>query len=191
MKFNHAEIKDIEKLQKCERIFAYLLKKDNFTKPDIWKCGESKQLIGRIVNGLISEGALIEKPKRLFEWISSQKERYRAEWLDRPISTHQLKRLSKEDRPREKLLKYGADKLTDAELLAILLRTGTRGKSAIEMAQEIIKSAGSSFRGLAGKEISEITKISGIKEAKVITVAAALEIARRISKQILKEKGVI
>lgn len=66
MKFNRAEIKDIEKLQKYERIFAYLLKKNSFTKPDIWKCGESKRLIGRIINDLISEGALIEKPKKAF-----------------------------------------------------------------------------------------------------------------------------
>jgi len=102
-----------------------------------------------------------------------------------------IKDLPEDQRPREKLLKYGADKLTDAELLAILLRTGTKGKSAIEMAKEILENAGGSFRGLAGKDISEITKISGIKEAKVITIAAALEIARRISQQILKDKGLI
>ena len=102
-----------------------------------------------------------------------------------------IKDLPENQRPREKLLKYGAGKLTDTELLAILLRTGIEGKSAIEMADEIIKSAGGSFKGLAGKDISEITKISGVKEAKVITIAAALEIARRVSKQILKDKGMI
>ena len=102
-----------------------------------------------------------------------------------------IKDLPKIERPREKLLKYGADKLSDIELLAILLRTGTKGKSVIELAKEIIENAGGSFRGLAGKDISEITKISGIKEAKVITISATLEIARRISKQILKEKGII
>jgi len=102
-----------------------------------------------------------------------------------------IKDIPKIDRPREKLLKYGTEKLTDAELLAILLRTGTKGKSAIEMADEILKNAGGSFRGLAGKDISEITKISGVKDAKVVSIAAALEISRRISKQILKEKGII
>ena len=102
-----------------------------------------------------------------------------------------IKDLPKVDRPREKLLNYGADKLSDAELLAILLRTGTKGKSVIEMAEKIIKSAGGSFRGLAGKDIAELTKIPGIKNAKVITVAAALEISRRVSKQILKDKGII
>ena len=102
-----------------------------------------------------------------------------------------IKELPEDERPREKLLKYGADKLRDTELLAILLRTGTKGKSAIDMAEEILKSASGTFRGLAGKDIDEITKIPGVKNAKVITIAAALEISRRVSKQILKDKGII
>jgi DNA repair protein RadC len=102
-----------------------------------------------------------------------------------------IKDLPEDQRPREKLLKYGADKLSDTELLAILLRTGTKGKSAIEIAEEILRSVGGTFKGLAGKDIDEITKIPGVKNAKVITVAAALEITRRVSKQILKDKGII
>ena len=101
-----------------------------------------------------------------------------------------LKSLPKDERPREKLLKYGAEKLSDVELLAILLRTGIKGKSVLEIAKEIIDRCGS-FRGLAGKDVEEIIKISGVKKDKVATIAAALEIARRISQQILKEKGII
>jgi len=102
-----------------------------------------------------------------------------------------IKELPEDERPREKLLKYGADKLSDTELLAILLRTGTKGKSAIDMAEEILKSAGGTFKGLAGKDTEDITKMLGVKNAKVATVAAALEISRRVSKQILKDKGII
>ena len=102
-----------------------------------------------------------------------------------------IKELPEDERPREKLLKYGADRLSDTELLAILLRTGTKGKSAIDMAEEILRSAGGTFKGLAGKDIDEITKTPGVKNAKVITIAAALEISRRVSKQILKDKGII
>ena len=104
---------------------------------------------------------------------------------------YRIKELPEDERPREKLLKYGADRLSDSELLAILLRTGTKGKSAIDMAEEILRSAGGTFKGLAGKDIDEITKVPGIKNAKVITVAAALEISRRVSKQVLKDKGII
>ena len=110
---------------------------------------------------------------------------------ENPRKKYKIKDLPEDERPREKLLKFGADKLSDSELLAILIRTGTKGKSAIEMAQEILENAGGSFRGLAGKDINEITKTPGIKNAKIITVAAALEIARRVSKQILKDKGII
>jgi len=99
--------------------------------------------------------------------------------------------LPKDERPREKLLKFGAEKLSDAELLAILLRTGIKGKSVLELAKEILENSGGSFRGLAGKEIEEIMKFPGVKKDKVATLAAALEIARRISKQILKDKGII
>lgn len=102
-----------------------------------------------------------------------------------------IKELPEEERPREKLLRCGADKLSDIELLAILLRTGTKGKSVIKIAEEIFESAGGTFKGLAGKDMDEITKTPGVKNAKVITVAAALEISRRVSKQVLKDKGII
>ena len=102
-----------------------------------------------------------------------------------------IRDLPEPERPREKLLKYGADKLSDSELLAILLRTGTKGKSVIEIAEEILRSAGGTFKGLAGKDTGDITKMLGVKDAKVATVAAALEISRRVSKQILKDKGII
>ena len=81
------------------------------------------------------------------------------------------------------MLKYGADKLSDTELLVILLRTGTKGKSVVEIAEDILKSAGGTFKGLAGKDTEDITKMLGVKNAKVATVAAALEISRRVSKQ--------
>jgi len=107
------------------------------------------------------------------------------------MKKYKIKDLPEDERPREKLLKYGAEKLSDVELLAILLRTGIKGKSVLEIAKEIINNCDGSFRGLAGKDVEEIIKISGVKKDKVATIAAALEIARRISKQILKEKGII
>lgn len=97
-----------------------------------------------------------------------------------------IKDLPKDTRPREKLLKSGAKKLSDAELLAIILRTGTKGKSVIKLADEVIKGAGGSLFGLIGKDIQELMKITGIKKAKAVTLAAAFEIAHRISQQLMK-----
>jgi len=98
-----------------------------------------------------------------------------------------IKDLPEDQRPREKLLKYGAESLTDTELLAILLRTGVQGKSVIDIASEILSSFGS-FKGLAGKNIKEVQTVKGIKGAKAITIAATFEIIRRVVNQILDEK---
>lgn len=100
---------------------------------------------------------------------------------------YKIKDLPEDQRPREKLFKYGAENLTDTELLAILLRTGIQGKSVIDIADEILQKFGS-FKGLAGKNINEIQKIKGIKGVKAITIAATFEIIRRVVNQILDEK---
>ncbi len=98
-----------------------------------------------------------------------------------------IKDLPIEERPREKLLKFGADCLSDVELLAILIASGTQEKSALDLAKELYEKYGSSFRGLAGKDISEIIKIKGIKEAKVLNIAASFEIAKRIVEEVVKD----
>ena len=98
-----------------------------------------------------------------------------------------IKDLPEDQRPREKLLKYGAESLTDSELLAIILRTGVEGKSAIDIANEILSHFGS-FKGLAGRNIKELQNIKGIKGVKAITIAATFEIIRRVVNQILDEK---
>ncbi|HRP94221.1 MAG TPA: JAB domain-containing protein, partial [Ignavibacteriaceae bacterium] len=87
-----------------------------------------------------------------------------------------------DDRPREKLLLRGPQSLTDADLIAILLRTGTKGKSVIAMAQEII-SKEINLAQLATKSSAELIKTSGIGKDKAATLLAAFEISRRILSQ--------
>jgi DNA repair protein RadC len=87
-----------------------------------------------------------------------------------------------EDRPREKLSLRGAQNLTDAELLAILLRTGSKGKSVIQIAQELIKKNGN-LAVLASNSFSQMTKISGIGNDKAAALLAAFELSRRIQSQ--------
>lgn len=97
-----------------------------------------------------------------------------------------IKDLPIEQRPREKLLLKGPSVLTDAELLAILLRLGTKGKSAVEVGQEIIKKYGG-YKGIAGRSFEEFRQIKGLSNAKIAQLAAAFEIAGRIVKQLKKE----
>lgn len=87
-----------------------------------------------------------------------------------------------DDRPREKLILRGAENLTDAELIAILLRTGTRGKSVIQIAHDLIKS-NTNLACLASKSFQSIIKVNGIKKDKAASLLAAFEISRRVLHQ--------
>jgi len=84
-----------------------------------------------------------------------------------------------DDRPREKLLKYGEHVLSNAELLAILIRTGTTGKSAIDLGRELLNKF-KSLRAMSGVDVSEFKEISGLKDAKIAQLKAAIELGRRI-----------
>lgn len=90
-----------------------------------------------------------------------------------------IKNLAKDDRPREKLLEKGCVSLSDAEIIAILIGTGTREKSAVEVCREILKSVDNDLNKLARLTIHDLMKFKGIGEAKAITIAAALELGRR------------
>lgn len=93
-----------------------------------------------------------------------------------------VKELPLDDRPREKLLLKGSQNLSDAELVAILLRTGKKGKSVLEIARELISTEGN-LAMLASKTVDSLQKVSGIGKDKAATLVAAFEISRRILSQ--------
>jgi len=84
----------------------------------------------------------------------------------------------RDDRPREKLLKKGAGALTNSELLAILVRTGIKGASAIDLARRIIEKFGT-FRNMSHTDMREWKEFKGLGPAKIAQIKAALEIGRR------------
>lgn len=83
------------------------------------------------------------------------------------------------DRPREKLIEKGAAALSDAELLAILISSGTKSKSAVDLGRELLALAGNNLNSLGRLGIPELRVLQGIGEAKAVTIAAALELGRR------------
>lgn len=95
---------------------------------------------------------------------------------------------AEEDRPREKLLLKGKAALSDAELLAILLGSGTLGVSAVTLAQEILASVNNNLHELGKRSVAELTRFKGVGEAKAITIAAALEMGRRRQVSDLRER---
>jgi DNA repair protein RadC len=108
---------------------------------------------------------------------------------------YSIKQWSKDDRPREKLLSAGAENLSNSELLAILIHNGTRQKTAVDLAKEILKLGKDNLVELGKLSVKELMKIKGIGEAKAITITAALELGRRrqaaapLEKQIVGNSG--
>lgn len=87
-----------------------------------------------------------------------------------------------DERPREKLLKYGSSYLSNTELLAILLRTGMKDKSVMRVAEEVLAHfEGQGLSGLIHMLPQELAEIKGVGEAKAVTILAAVELGRRLS----------
>ena len=103
----------------------------------------------------------------------------------RPLS---IKSWAEEDRPREKLLSKGRQNLTDAELIAILLGSGTKLQSALDVAKELLDQFNNDLVAMGRCPITELKKPKGIGDAKAITIAAALELGRRRQLSDIREK---
>lgn len=96
-----------------------------------------------------------------------------------------IKSWAEEDRPREKLLARGRRALTDAELIAILIGSGSRNETAVELSKRILHSLQNDLDKLGTLSVAELSRFKGIGEAKAISIIAALELGRR-----RKESGV-
>jgi DNA repair protein RadC len=99
-----------------------------------------------------------------------------------------IKAWAEDDRPREKLVSKGRQALSDAELLAILLSSGNRDETAVQLAQRILKENKNSINELAKLQLNDLKKYKGVGEAKAVAIAAALEIGRRRTDEPVEEK---
>lgn len=99
-----------------------------------------------------------------------------------------IKTLAEDDRPREKLANQGRSHLSDAELLAIILGSGNRNETAVQLAQRMLSDHGNNINQLAKLGLSELKKYNGIGEAKAVNIAASFELGRRRKDQEKDEK---
>ena len=90
-----------------------------------------------------------------------------------------IKGWSEQDRPREKLLTHGASALSDAELIAILLGSGSRNHSAVDLAREVLNKSENNLNTLGKMSVSDLRRLKGIGIAKAVSIVAALELGRR------------
>jgi DNA repair protein RadC len=94
----------------------------------------------------------------------------------------------KDERPRERLTKLGAEQLSDAELLAILLRVGSQDTTALDLARHLLNEFGG-FRGIDTRSVPEICKINGVGLAKAAQIKAALELGKRLMLRMRRSGG--
>ncbi len=90
-------------------------------------------------------------------------------------------------RPRERLAEHGADALSHAELIAILLRTGLKGANAIEIGKQLIFKYGNSLQALARASVDDLRQVKGIGRDKAVTLIAAFELAQRMARELCSE----
>jgi DNA repair protein RadC len=99
-----------------------------------------------------------------------------------------IKNWAVEDRPREKLLLKGKAALSDSELIAILLGTGTASMSAVDVAKNILQAVNNDLNELAQLSVKDLMKVKGIGEAKAISIVSALELGRRRKEHLVEER---
>jgi DNA repair protein RadC len=98
-----------------------------------------------------------------------------------PVERLRIKDWAIEDRPREKMMLKGVFSLSDAELLAILIGSGNKKETAVQLTQRILNTVSNNLGELGKLSVKELTAFEGIGEAKAVTIAAAMELARRKS----------
>ncbi len=108
-----------------------------------------------------------------------------------PSENYSIKQWAKDDRPREKLINLGMETLSNTELLAILIHHGTRSKTAMDLAREVLALGKNNLGQLGRLSLKEVMKINGIGEVKAIMIATALELGRRRQVEVSLDKPVI
>lgn len=99
-----------------------------------------------------------------------------------------IKHWSEDDQPREKLLYKGKNVLSDAELIAILIGSGSRNESAVDLCKRILKQNNNQLHQLQKQTIQQLMQFKGIGEAKAITIISALELGRRRKDSLVEER---
>jgi DNA repair protein RadC len=102
-----------------------------------------------------------------------------------------IKTWAEEDRPREKLSLKGKNALSDAELVAILIGSGNKNESAVELSKKILASINNNLNKLGKLSINDLTQFNGIGEAKAISIIAALELGRRRKDSEIEKRPII
>jgi DNA repair protein RadC len=180
---------DIKRFARYQSVVYVLLNKDSFNKPDIYAGlkDEKPAFIGRVVTELERDGYLTKsgpRGKRQYSWSAKKEEFNAGRWIDQRVFTPTIKRSPSTDRPRERLLRLGPSELKTSELLAILIRSGLRGESAIQAGERLATYFGNNLEKLSLQARGELKRVSkAIGETAYCQIMAGLELGKRLASQ--------
>jgi DNA repair protein RadC len=180
---------DAQRYARYQSAITPLLALDSFQKPDIFKNlrKEKRVFIGRVINELVREGYLTTsglKANPRYSWSAKREGFEVGRWIDQRIFTLAVKRSPSFDRPRERLLRSGPSQLKTSELLAILIRSGLQGESALQAGEKLAGIYGDDLEKLslqARGELKQVSKAIGLTA--YCQIMAALELGKRLTRQ--------
>jgi len=145
---------DAKRFARYQSVVNVLLENHSFDKLEIYKAlkNEKPQFIGRLIADLVKDGYLMNsgsKTKPQYSWSPKRDQFNAGRWIDQRVFTPTVKRSPSIDRPRERLLRLGTSELKISELLAILIRSGLRGESAMQAGERLATLFGSSLEKLS------------------------------------------
>ena len=185
---------DAERFRRYQSVIDVLLSKASFQKNDIYLAldEEKPAFIGKVIGELVKDGYLTQdglKSKPHYSWSEKKRGFNAGRWIDQRVFAPTVKRSPSVDRPRERLLRLGPAELKTSELLAILVRVGLQGESAMQVGEKLAGRFGDDLHELSLKARGELKQISkAIGETAYCQVMAALELGKRLAEQ--REAGV-
>ncbi len=186
---------DKDRFSRYQLVVNLLLAKDSFRKTDAYESlkNEKKAFVGRVIENLVRDGYLTGdgfRGKSQYSWSVKKEEFNAARWINGRISTPAVKRSPSMDRPRERLLRVGPSGLKISELLAILIRSGIQGESAMQAGEKLAARFGNDLEKLSLQTRGELKQISrAIGETAYCQIMAGLELGKRLASQRLNESS--
>jgi DNA repair protein RadC len=178
---------DEKRYQRYEQVVTAALAAESFSLSDVKDaCAEEYPgLVTRIVGELEQDGLLRRsgpKSRPTFRWIRDRRDFSAKDWTDSKIHCDRITQAPKEERPRERLLANGAPSLKTAELLAILVRKGRRGQSALQIGEKIAARYADRLEQLAHAGRGELAALSSaVGDAAYCQIMAGIELGRRVA----------
>lgn len=178
---------DERRYQRYTRVVTAALASDSFALPDVKQaCAEEQAgFVTRVVTELEKDGLLERsgpKSRPEFRWIGDRDRFSAKDWTDSKIYGDRITQAPKSERPRERLLANGAPSLKTAELLAILVRTGRRGESALQIGEKIAARYANRLEQLADAGRGDLASVtSAVGEAAYCQIMAGIELGRRVA----------